>query len=164
MVKVIARNTRLSFFGERLFTELRKIKTAVDANNQLNPGKICTPLNTEAELVSVDAIKRGYYDRQIPVATRDSFRNAMDCNGNGLCFNYDTSAVMCPSYKVSGDRRYSPKGRASLMREWLRLTQQKKATMQRNPQQSHCRGRRKCSILRHRDDFSHEVRARWISA
>lgn len=110
-----------AFFGPQLFTELRKIKTAVDPHNQLNPGKICTPLGDEHQLVSVDATKRGYYDRQIPVAQRDSYRNAMDCNGNGLCFNYDTKAVMCPSFKVSGDRRYSPKGRASLMREWLRL-------------------------------------------
>ena len=45
----------------------------------------------------------------------------MTCNGNGLCFNYDEKSPMCPSYKVTGDRRYSPKGRASLMREWLRL-------------------------------------------
>ncbi|MBT41727.1 MAG: hypothetical protein CMF12_04310 [Idiomarina sp.] len=110
-----------AFFGEQLFTELRKIKTAVDPHNQLNPGKICTPLQGDHNLVSVDATKRGYFDRQIPVTTRDSYRNAMDCNGNGLCFNYDAAAVMCPSYKVTGDRRYSPKGRSSLMREWLRL-------------------------------------------
>ena len=28
---------------------------------------------------------------------------------------------MCPSFKVTGDRIHSPKGRAGLMREWLRL-------------------------------------------
>ena len=27
---------------------------------------------------------------------------------------------MCPSYKATRDRRHSPKGRASLTREWLR--------------------------------------------
>ena len=28
---------------------------------------------------------------------------------------------MCPSMKISGQRIYSPKGRAALVREWLRL-------------------------------------------
>ena len=108
------------FFGEELFTELRKIKAAFDPDNRLNPGKICTPFNSDAQLVSVDATKRGTYDRQIPVTIRDSFTQAIDCNGNGLCFNYDTKSPMCPSFKHTGDRRHSPKGRAGLMREWLR--------------------------------------------
>ncbi|MDO6581230.1 FAD-binding and (Fe-S)-binding domain-containing protein [Photobacterium sp. 2_MG-2023] len=109
------------FFGEELFTELRRIKAAFDPHNRLNPGKICTPLDSDAELVTVDGLKRGYFDRQIPVKVRDSFKQAMECNGNGLCFNYDTSSPMCPSMKVSADRRHSPKGRAGLVREWLRL-------------------------------------------
>ena len=28
---------------------------------------------------------------------------------------------MCPSWKATRERKHSPKGRASLMREWLRL-------------------------------------------
>lgn len=107
------------FFGE-LFVELRRIKGAFDPDNRLNPGKICTPVNSNDELVSVDATKRGAYDRQIPVKIRDSFKEALDCNGNGLCFTFETSSPMCPSFKLSGDRRASPKGRAGLMREWLR--------------------------------------------
>lgn len=109
-----------TFFGEQLFMQLRKIKAAFDPHNQLNPGKICTPLNSDASLISVDSVKRGALDRQIPVNVRDSFHSVLDCNGNGLCFNYDTNSPMCPSFKVSYDRRFSPKGRAGLMREWLR--------------------------------------------
>lgn len=109
------------FFGEELFTELRKIKTAFDPKNRLNPGKICTPLESDEQLVSVDDTKRAYYDKQIPISVKESFDNAMGCNGNGLCYNYAENSPMCPSYKVTKDRRYSPKGRASLMREWLRL-------------------------------------------
>ena len=109
------------FFGEQLFTELRKIKAAFDPLNKMNPGKICTPIHSTEQLVSVDDTKRGYFDRQIPVAVKDSFNAAMDCNGNGLCFNYDVDSPMCPSSKVTKDRRHSPKGRAGLMREWLRL-------------------------------------------
>lgn len=86
----------------------------------MNPGKICTPLDSDAELVKVDGVKRGFYDRQIPVKVRDSFKQAMECNGNGLCFNYDVNSPMCPSMKITADRRHSPKGRAGLVREWLR--------------------------------------------
>ncbi|SHO56363.1 D-2-hydroxyglutarate dehydrogenase YdiJ [Vibrio quintilis] len=113
------------FFGEELFTELRRIKAAFDPYNKMNPGKICTPLDTDFELVKVAGVKRGYFDRQIDVDVRDSFKQAMECNGNGLCFNYDASSPMCPSMKVTADRRHSPKGRAGLVREWLRqLTEQ----------------------------------------
>lgn len=108
------------FFGEELFLELRRVKGAFDPHNKMNPGKICTPLDSNDELVKVSDTKRGYYDRQIPIEVRDSFNQAMECNGNGLCFNYETSSPMCPSMKVTADRRHSPKGRAGLVREWLR--------------------------------------------
>ena len=109
------------FFGEQLFNELRKIKAVFDPLNKMNPGKICTPIDSTEQLVSVDDTKRGFYDRQIPVTVKESFTAAMDCNGNGLCFNYDANSPMCPSSKITKDRRHSPKGRAGLMREWLRL-------------------------------------------
>ena len=109
------------FFGEHLFTQLRKIKAAFDPNNRVNPGKICTPLESKDSLVLVDDQKRAWFDKEISIDVKTEFNNAMTCNGNGLCFNYDEKSPMCPSYKVTGDRRYSPKGRASLMREWLRL-------------------------------------------
>jgi FAD/FMN-containing dehydrogenase/Fe-S oxidoreductase len=110
-----------AFFGEHLFNELRKIKAVFDPLNKMNPGKICTPIDSSEQLVSVDDTKRGYFDRQIPVTVKESFTAAMDCNGNGLCFNYDADSPMCPSSKITKDRRHSPKGRAGLMREWLRL-------------------------------------------
>jgi len=113
------------FFGEQLFSELRKIKTVFDPLNKMNPGKICTPIDSNESLVSVDDTKRGYFDRQIPVNVKDSFKSVLDCNGNGLCFNYDADSPMCPSSKITRDRRHSPKGRAGLMREWLRLLEYK---------------------------------------
>jgi len=110
-----------AFFGDKLFSEVRKIKAAFDPYNRLNPGKICTPYNSTDELVSVDGVKRAKFDKQIPIDVVSEFNTTTNCNGNGLCFNYDANSPMCPSYKATGDRRYSPKGRASLMREWLRL-------------------------------------------
>lgn len=110
-----------AFFGEQLFGELRKIKAAFDPDNRLNPGKICPPEGVDAPMLRVDAVKRGTYDRQIPIAVRSSWRGAMECNGNGLCFNFDVKSPMCPSMKITSNRIHSPKGRASLVREWLRL-------------------------------------------
>ncbi|WP_436405012.1 (Fe-S)-binding protein [Pantoea rodasii] len=108
-------------FGETLFNELRAIKAAFDPDNRLNPGKICTPLGSHEPMMQVDAVKRGSYDRQIPVTVRNEWRGAMECNGNGLCFNFDARSPMCPSMKITRNRIHSPKGRATLTREWLRL-------------------------------------------
>ncbi|MDE1221468.1 FAD-binding oxidoreductase [Vibrio aestuarianus] len=154
------------FFGEELFTELRRVKAAFDPHNKMNPGKICTPLDTNFELVKVTDTKRGYFDRQIDVQVRDSFKQAMECNGNGLCFNYDTSSPMCPSMKVTADRRQSPKGRAGLVREWLRqLTEQgvdildlEKQVLESAPTIKTMIERVRNSLnKRHQYDFSHEV-------
>ncbi|OCG02888.1 D-2-hydroxyglutarate dehydrogenase YdiJ [Gilliamella sp. wkB112] len=113
-----------AFFGEDLYRGLRIIKTAFDPKNRLNPGKICNSLNVEEPMLSVDSTTRGFYDRQIPVSIKTVFHGASECNGNGLCFNFDVNSPMCPSMKLSRNRVYSPKGRAALVREWLRLMSQ----------------------------------------
>ncbi|WP_421869936.1 D-2-hydroxyglutarate dehydrogenase YdiJ [Motiliproteus sp.] len=109
-------------FGPELYRCLQQLKAAFDPRNQLNPGKICTPLDSGAELYRVDGVPtRGQQDRQIPVAVREQYDSAMNCNGNGACYNYDPNDAMCPSWKGTRQRIHSPKGRASLVREWLRL-------------------------------------------
>ncbi|MGF6474097.1 FAD/FMN-containing dehydrogenase/Fe-S oxidoreductase [Pantoea dispersa] len=110
-----------AFFGETLFNELRRIKAAFDPDNRLNPGKICTPLGNDEPMMQVDAATRGSWDRQIPLTVRNDWHGAMECNGNGLCFNFDVRSPMCPSMKITRNRIHSPKGRATLTREWLRL-------------------------------------------
>ncbi|WP_028299241.1 D-2-hydroxyglutarate dehydrogenase YdiJ [Oceanospirillum beijerinckii] len=109
------------FFGE-LYAYLQEIKATFDPRNQLNPGKIATPAKSGAELLKIDNVPtRGEYDRQIPGAVRDTFNAAMYCNGNGACYNFDPNDAMCPSWKATRERTQSPKGRSSLIREWLRL-------------------------------------------
>ena len=107
------------FFGE-LYPELRRIKEAFDPCNRLNPGKIVTPLSSSDEPVGVEAPLRGQQDRQIHPDLHSEFDAVVSCNGNGACFNYQPHDVMCPSSRVTRDRRHSPKGRAGLLREWLR--------------------------------------------
>lgn len=109
------------FFGS-LYPELQRIKGAFDPHNQLNPGKIATPLKADAQLLKIDNVPtRGQLDRQISLANRQLYHAAMYCNGNGACYNYDPYDAMCPSWKGTRQRIHSPKGRASLVREWLRL-------------------------------------------
>ena len=73
-------------------------------------------------LLKIDSVPtRGQHDRQIPAPVREDYAAAMSCNGNGACFNFDPYDSMCPSWKGTRERIHSPKGRASLTREWLRL-------------------------------------------
>ncbi|MCV2883892.1 FAD-binding oxidoreductase [Aestuariibacter sp. AA17] len=151
-----------AFFGDVLFTELRKIKTAFDPLNKMNPGKICTPLDSDASLVRVSDLKRGDFDRQIPIEVRNSFEPAMSCNGNGLCFNYDSKSIMCPSSKITRDRRHSPKGRAGMVREWLRLLSKQNVDIQalEKQEETYSWFERLRFTLQVKDtpDFSHEVK------
>ncbi|MGE8059498.1 D-2-hydroxyglutarate dehydrogenase YdiJ [Pseudomonas sp. NPDC089547] len=109
------------FFGE-LYPSLQALKGAFDPHNQLNPGKICTPQDSAESLIKVnEAPMRGDLDRTIDERVWQSFGSAVHCNGNGACYNYDPNDAMCPSWKATRERQHSPKGRASLIREWLRL-------------------------------------------
>ncbi|CAH1045284.1 D-2-hydroxyglutarate dehydrogenase YdiJ [Halomonas sp. TD01] len=130
------------FFGE-LYPSLQRVKAAFDPHNQLNPGKIASPLSnppeaagrsenheliakdSDPELLTIDGVTlRGQLDRTIDERAWQAYDAAVYCNGNGACYNYDLDDPMCPSWKATRDRRHSPKGRASLMREWLRLQTQ----------------------------------------
>ena len=108
-----------AFFGE-LYPQIQRIKAAFDPHNQLNPGKIATP-SPDIELLKIDGVPtRGQLDRKIPVQVWEGYSEGMHCNGNGLCYNWNPNDAMCPSWKGTRERKHSPKGRASLMREWLK--------------------------------------------
>lgn len=110
-----------AFFGE-LYPSLQAVKSAFDPCNQFNPGKIATPLDSTESLIRIDeAVMRGDLDRQIGERVWSSYESVVHCNGNGACYNYDPNDAMCPSWKATRQRQHSPKGRASLIREWLRL-------------------------------------------
>ncbi|MCW8125094.1 FAD-binding and (Fe-S)-binding domain-containing protein [Microbulbifer halophilus] len=153
------------FFGE-LYPELQKIKAAFDPRNQLNPGKIATPSKI-SPLLKIDAVPtRGERDRQIPAQVWDGYSEGVHCNGNGACFNWNPDDAMCPSYKATRERIHSPKGRATLMKEWLRLLSARDvdavASARKFREQSFLvtlPGRLKNSLAKARGeyDFNHEV-------
>lgn len=108
-----------TFFGD-LYLQLQRIKAGFDPHNQLNPGKIATPA-ANIELLKIDGVTtRGQQDRKISVQVWEGYSEGMHCNGNGLCYNWNPNDAMCPSWKATRERVQSPKGRASLMREWLK--------------------------------------------
>ncbi|WAM48309.1 hypothetical protein, partial [Vreelandella venusta] len=81
--------------------------------------------DSDPELLTIDGVTlRGQLDRTIDERAWQAYDAAVYCNGNGACYNYDVDDPMCPSWKATRDRVHSPKGRASLMREWLRLQSQ----------------------------------------
>lgn len=144
------------FFGDELYLVLRKIKTLFDPFNQLNPGKIATPLDSNDTVVNLESHMRGQFDKQILPDANAEFASAIACNGNGACFNFATQDVMCPSFKVTQDRIHSPKGRATVVREWLRQLAKKNYSFK----SSDTSGNFLIKLfnrLGKKTDFSHEV-------
>ncbi|QRR04924.1 FAD-binding oxidoreductase [Burkholderia sp. MS455] len=136
-----------AFFGE-LYPSLQQLKAAFDPHNQFNPGKIATPPDHAMRLLKIDEVPtRGDHDRQIDERVWQSYGTAVHCNGNGACYNFDPDDAMCPSWKATRERVHSPKGRASLMREWLRLQGQAGVDV--------------VAVARARQPFLSGVAARW---
>lgn len=106
--------------GTAYANTMNAVKTLLDPHNKLNPGKIAAPDGNS--LYKIDNVPmRGDFDRKISKQTQNQFPKAIQCNGNGQCFSALPDDTMCPSYKVTGDRKHSPKGRAAMLREWMRL-------------------------------------------
>ncbi|SDS22307.1 FAD/FMN-containing dehydrogenase [Halopseudomonas litoralis] len=155
------------YFGG-LYPALQQLKAAFDPFNQLNPGKIATPASMpEVHLTAVDGVTlRGDLDRTIAEQVWQSYDTAVQCNGNGACYNFDPDDAMCPSWKATRDRRQSPKGRASLMREWLRqqgdmgidvLSQSARLRQEISLSAPFRKLRNTLAMRRGEQDFSHEV-------
>lgn len=153
-----------AFFGD-LYPYLQELKAAFDPHNQFNPGKIATPVSSKDGLLKIDGVPlRGEQDRQIDERVWRSYGAAMHCNGNGACYNFDPDDAMCPSWKATRQRVHSPKGRASLIREWLRLQQvagvDVLAVAEQKPAPLRglvARARNSMAARRGSADFSHEV-------
>ncbi|KQS82484.1 hypothetical protein ASG32_23260 [Methylobacterium sp. Leaf361] len=149
------------FFGP-LYPVLQAVKAAFDPRNQFNPGKIAAPEGTA--LLTVDGVPtKGQRDRAIPAHVRAGYDEALHCNGNGACFTWDPDEAMCPSWKGTRERRHSPKGRAQLMREWLRRLAVEGSDPLSEAERLRARPNwlafpgRLAATLRRRDDFSDEV-------
>lgn len=121
------------FFGEELYPVLRRIKNYFDPYNLLNPGKLVTP-DADIPIIALDQVTmRGELDQQITENIRNDYASALACNGNGTCHSWKVSEAMCPSYKATGNKFFSPKGRAAMLREWMRLQESSKPEPEMKP-------------------------------
>lgn len=97
------------FVGPEAFDAFRRIKTAFDPAHRLNPGKLSVAKSERYAIAQTPF-------RQAHTRDDDPYEKAYACNGNALCLSYAAKTPMCPSFKVSGDLRHSPKGRAEALR------------------------------------------------
>ncbi|MDM9625270.1 FAD-binding and (Fe-S)-binding domain-containing protein [Rhizobium sp. S152] len=104
------------FVGPQAFAAFKRIKRAFDPAGIFNPGKLVSASGT---LYGIGTSPM----RVTKPAGIDPFKDAFECNGNALCLNYAATTPMCPSFKVTGELRHSPKGRAEALRAWRQARQ-----------------------------------------
>ncbi len=107
-----------AMFGARLVRAFEEVKDAFDPHGLLNPGKIVRPPRMDDR--SLFRYRPDY--RPLPIATAldwsewGGFAGAVEmCNNNGACRARD-AAVMCPSFRATGDEQHLTRGRANTLR------------------------------------------------
>ncbi|MCX7892616.1 MAG: FAD-binding protein [Burkholderiales bacterium] len=109
-------------YGPELMQAFREFKAIWDPRGLMNPGKLVDPYRADENL------RLGPEYRPVTPATRmsflsaegDGFTRAVErCIGMGKC-RAAAGGTMCPSYRATGEERYSTRGRARLLHEMLR--------------------------------------------
>jgi len=110
-----------AMYGPELMQALREFKRIWDPANRMNPGKLVDAYKVDENL------RLGPQYRPISVRTKLAFlsdvgdgfgRAAEHCVGMGKC-RAKSGGTMCPSYRATGEERYSTRGRARLLWEML---------------------------------------------
>ena len=114
-------------YGAELMQALIEFKAIWDPQGKMNPGKVVD--SAGAKVFRVDEnLRQGPDYQPVTRATRmhflsregDGFTRAVErCVGMGKC-RATEGGTMCPSYRVTGEERYSTRGRARLLAEMLR--------------------------------------------
>jgi FAD/FMN-containing dehydrogenase/Fe-S oxidoreductase len=109
-------------YGEELMQAFREFKTIWDPRGRMNPGKVIDAYRIDENL------RLGPDYKPAQPATRFAFKapegkgftRAIErCVGMGKC-RAQHGGTMCPSYRATGEERYSTRGRARLLQEMLR--------------------------------------------
>ncbi|MDP7008641.1 MAG: FAD-binding and (Fe-S)-binding domain-containing protein [Phycisphaerales bacterium] len=134
-------------FGDLLWAQMCRVKSAFDPTNQFNPSKVATP-SEHHPLASVDSNHRGITNAS--AASLQILDRSLLCDANSQCRSVANNAAMCPSYQATNDQKHSPRGRAELIRHILQRIGKRET-------------KKKSSIFLRafhrfiRDDFSHDV-------
>jgi len=114
-------------FGPEMVGAFREFKALWDPDNRMNPGKLSDAVRVydPVENLHYGPPKLGEQPLLEPdkhfvfAADHGSFEKAAErCVGVGSCRN-TVGGVMCPSYRATGEERYSTRGRARLLWEML---------------------------------------------
>jgi FAD/FMN-containing dehydrogenase/Fe-S oxidoreductase len=107
-----------AMFGSRLVRAFEEVKDAFDPEGLFNPGKIVRAPRMDDR--SLFRYRPDY--RPLPLAAAldwsewGGFAGAVEmCNNNGACRARD-AAVMCPSFRATGDEQHLTRGRANTLR------------------------------------------------
>ncbi len=92
------------FWGKVITDAMQKVKTSLDPKQLFNPGK----------LLGQNLVQ---FNQDWRLSESDKNKPWLDCNGQAACLG-DASAIMCPSYRATQDKAYSPKGRAQMLHYW----------------------------------------------
>jgi len=107
-----------AMFGTRMVENFAEVKRLFDPGNLMNPGKIVNPPKMDDR--TLFRYKPGY-KTDVPKTALDwsswgGFAGAVEmCNNNGACRKRD-AAVMCPSFRATGDEKHLTRGRANALR------------------------------------------------
>ena len=114
-----------AMYGEELMAAFRAFKMAWDPDNRMNPGKL---ISAAGDVYAAhENLRQGPAYKPVTFATRFAFRSDVGegftratehCVGMGKC-RAASGGTMCPSYRATGEERYSTRGRARLLFEML---------------------------------------------
>ncbi|MCM8775594.1 MAG: FAD-binding oxidoreductase [Candidatus Omnitrophica bacterium] len=108
-------------FGRELVEAFRKFKAIWDPRGMMNPGKKIGgyKMDEDLRLKSYRTIAEPDYYFRFPEDGGRLSRATERCMGTGKCLRKD-EGTMCPSYRATGEERYSTRGRAHLLGEMIR--------------------------------------------
>ncbi len=110
-----------AMYGPELMQAFREFKRIWDPLNRMNPGKLIDAYKVDENL------RLGPQYKPVTLQTTLAFKSdvgdgfgraAEHCIGMGKC-RAKTGGTMCPSYRATGEERYSTRGRARLLWEML---------------------------------------------
>ncbi len=129
------------YFGDEIIKLFIDIKAKLDPLNIFNPGKIVAE-NSKQEM-ALDKNLQANFNKDISQSLKSEFQNTLMCNGNAKCLSNDDQQLMCPTYKITQNLKYSPKGRSQLLRLWLNLVSKKQTNENKQSKQFFAKSHRK---------------------
>ncbi|MBP0905344.1 FAD-binding and (Fe-S)-binding domain-containing protein [Mariniflexile gromovii] len=107
--------------GEANYQILKRIKSAFDAHNIFNPGKIVDAFPMDKSLRYVPDRVEPEIETMLDFShSQGILREAEKCNGSGDCRKLpEFGGTMCPSYRATRNEKDTTRARANALREFL---------------------------------------------